>query len=89
LLVVRVFVLCVKAGGETKICEFDVASAIKKDVVRFDVTLTGSAAISGSGKQWVIFSELLMTYLGQDWESGMCWGNEKEEYLFISFKKGR
>lgn len=35
--------LCVKASGETKVCEFDVAAAVEEDVVGFDVAFTDSA----------------------------------------------
>ena len=38
LLVVGAFVLLVEAGRQAKVGEFDVAFAIKEDVVRFDVT---------------------------------------------------
>jgi len=40
-------VLCVKAGRETKVCEFDVAAAVEEDVVRFDVAFTNLAPSSG------------------------------------------
>lgn len=37
-LIVRVLVLLATTGRETKISQFDVATSVKQDIVRFDIT---------------------------------------------------
>lgn len=39
LLVIRTFMLLMKASGETKVCKLDVSTTIKEDVIRLNVTV--------------------------------------------------
>ncbi len=55
--------LCVKAGGETEICEFDVAAAVEENVVRFDVAFTRSVP-SSPRRTTGLFPQKVVTLLG-------------------------